>query len=279
MMNLNLEPYFENANTKYYNPKYIITILENILEKKICDIEDEINNAKIVVSEEQIKEYFEKKLEEENPELKKRIEKRELDYEKSKKKKKNDSDNEEISFRTYKPLTDKEIEELSQKFADDIAIERYQFEPYTLEYFNKYLNIVRSKAILLLSIIEKIGNKESLSIKHLMKELDIQLDKNGNISKEDIIRLITPTIYNIIEIEEKVNKANDLSTYLTFKMSIDSLYRNGFDEREIYPTKLLQEKNLYYAYIKGNVPLSDNQIAKLKAEQRKSMKEIAKIFK
>ncbi len=75
-----------------------------------------------------------------------------------------------------------------------------------------------------------------------------------------------------------VTKANDLSTYLTFKTSKHSLYRNGFTEQEIYPTESLQIKNLYYDYIKGNVPLSNNQRAELEAQQERSMKMIAKLL-
>ena len=181
MDELNFEHYFENKDIKYYDSKYIITVLENILGGCLDDIKNKIKNTQIVVNEEQIREYLEKKFEEEDLELKKRVE---------------------------KPKT-----------------------------------------------------RES-------KEL----------TKEDIIRLITPTIYNISYLGETVTKANDLSTYLTFKMSKHSLLKNDLSERDIYPTKSLQIKDLYYDYIKGNVPLSDNQRTKLKEEQNKIMKNFLKII-
>lgn len=155
---------------------------------------------------------------------------------------------------------------------------RYYFEPYTLKYFHIYSTIVRKKANTLLDIIEKIGNRESISINDLLLELDVNLDSNGNISKDDIIRLITPTVYNINELLEKITKANDLSTYLTFKMSKNTLYRDGWSESEVYPTESLQIKNLCYDHIKGNVPLSNNQRVELEEQQRIGMKKISKMM-
>lgn len=147
MKNLNFEPYFDSTDTQYYESKYIITILENILENRLDDIKNEINNTQIVVSKEQIKEYLKKTFEQENPELKKRIE--------SPRPKKNTNIGE---------WTDEDIKSSLQKFVDAISANRYCFEPYTLEYFQRYSNIVRKKALLLVSIIEKIGNKDCMSI-------------------------------------------------------------------------------------------------------------------
>ena len=45
MAKLNFESYFESIDTQYCDSKYIITILENILEKKLDDIKNEINNC------------------------------------------------------------------------------------------------------------------------------------------------------------------------------------------------------------------------------------------
>lgn len=261
MTNLNFETYFESTNNQYYDSKYIITILENILGNKLDDIRNEINNTRVIVFNEQIIEYLERKFEEENPELKKRIEKPKVKRNKN-----------------IVEWTEEDIEASSQEFIDNISASRYCFEPYTLEYFKRYSNIVRNKALLLLTIIEKIGNKDSMSIQDLILELDIQLDETGNISRNDIIRLITPTVYNISELNEKVIKANDLTTYLTFKISKHSLRRDGLSESEIYPNQSLQIKDLYYDYIKGNVPLSNNQRTDLKQQQKNVMKKFAKML-
>ena len=74
MTNLDFEQYFKDVDTKYYEPKYIITILENVLGNKLAAVRNEINNTQIIVSKRQIIEYLEKKFAEENPELKKRVE-------------------------------------------------------------------------------------------------------------------------------------------------------------------------------------------------------------
>lgn len=79
--------------------------------------------------------------------------------------------------------TKQDIENSSQEFVDDISVARYCFEPYTLEYFNRYTAIVRNKVNILLSLIEKIGNKDIQPIQELLTELDIVLDENGNVLK------------------------------------------------------------------------------------------------
>ena len=47
MVDLNFEPYFKNTDIQYYDSKYIITILENILGKKLDYIKKEIKNNTI----------------------------------------------------------------------------------------------------------------------------------------------------------------------------------------------------------------------------------------
>ncbi len=248
--NLNFDSYFENTSYQYHDAKFMITILESIFDTKFEDIKKAIDNTQIVVTKEQIIKFLDKKFEEEDSELKKRVE-------------------------TPKPkrpqnlikLTIEDIEARTKEFCDELSARRYYSEPYSLEYFITHSNIVRNKILLLLSVIEKIGNKDTKSIQDLLTDLDIQLDANGNILEEDIIRLIAPTIYNIGKLNEKVAKANDLSTYLTFKMSKDDLYKDGWLEGEIYPSTSLQMKDLYYCHMKDYVPLSSSQRVKLREEQ------------
>ena len=261
MKNLNFDFYFDNVDSKYYDSKYIITVLENILGSKFGDIKNAVSSAQVVVTKEQVKEFLRKRFEEDDSELKKRIEnfkpKRSMDL---------------------AEWTDEDIKESSKEFFDDIRAVRYCFEPYALEYFNRYTTILRNKTLLLLNVIEKIGNRDTISIYDLITELDIQLDENDNISKEDIIRLITPTVYNIGELNEKVSKANDLSTYLNFKVSKNSLYRDDLFENQIYPSLSLQIKDLAYDHVKGYVPLSSTQRIELKQKYNKNMKKCAKML-
>lgn len=255
MTRLNFDHYFENTDIEYYDSKYLITILENILGNNIVNIKNRVNDIKISVTAEQIKTFLEETFEEKDPELKRKIE--------SPKPKRSGN---------IGKWTEQDIEDFSQEIVDRLSARRYCFEPYTLEYFNKYSAIIRNKALLLLSIIEKIGNKEHTTILDLLSEFDIQLDQNGNISKEDIIRLITPTIHNINELNEMVHTANDLSTYLTFSISKHSLYKDGINEVDIYPTNSIQINDLSNDYIQGNISLSNKQREKLKQEKIKNLK-------
>lgn len=261
MSNINFETYFSESENEYYDSKIITNILENILGKSINEIKKDVNDNQIVVTREKIEKYLEQKFIEEDPELKKRIE----------------SPSPKRS-RNIAEWTKQDIENSSQEFVDDLSVARYCFEPYTLEYFNRYTAIVRNKVNILLSLIEKIGNKEIQPIQELLTELDIVLDENGNVLKSDIVRLITPTIYNINCLNEKLAKANDLSTYLTFKMSKHSLYRDGFSEGEVYPSQSIQINSLQYDYIQGNVRLSENQRKTLEEERSKSLKKSAEFI-
>mgnify|MGYP003291241839 CR=1 FL=1 len=263
MTKINLEKYFENTEIKHYDSKILITILEDILGKDIDTVKIELDELRIVVSAEQIVEYLNNKFEDEEPEVKARLE----------------------NPKPSKPLSDKiefnkilieDIEESKQGFADRLTAARYGFDSYTLNYFNKYSNIVRNKAKKILGIIEKIANKDYSTIADLIIEYDIQLDENGNISKEDIIRLIPPFVHNYNSLVEKVNAANNLETYLTFKLSKHSLYRGGWSEGELYPTSSIQSKSLYYDDMKGNIPLSRNQRKTLQEEQSKANKKFIK---
>lgn len=261
MANINFESYFNESENKYYDSKVIINILEDILGKPFETIKKDVNDNQIVVTREQIEKYLEQKFIEEDPELKKRIE--------SPRPKRS---------RNIAEWTKQDIDNSSQEFVDNLSVARYYFEPYTLEYFNRYTAIIRNKINVLLNLIEKIGNKDIKTIQEWLTELDIVLDENGNVLKSDIVRLITPTVYNINDLDEKLSKANDLSTYLTFKMSKHSLYKDGFSEGEVYPSQSIQIKSTYYDYIQGNVRLSERQRNELEEEESKSRKKLVKIL-
>ena len=259
MRKYNYSKYFDGEDIKYYEPKIIITILEDILGKDLSTIKSDIEQLKINVDRKQIEDFLYKRFEEEEPEVKARLE-----NPKSRKR----SDN-------IVEWTQQDIEESSQRFGDELTAARYRFDSYTLDYFHKYSSVVRNKSKKILDIIEKIVNKDS-TVVDLLIELDIQLDENGNITKEDIIRLISPFIHNYNQLVEKVNNANNLETYLTFKLSKHSLYRDGWSEGELYPTSSNQVKDLYRDYLPGNISLSINQKEILRAQRRTSMKKLVK---
>lgn len=261
MTNIDFENYFKTNEDEYYDSKIIITILEDIMRKPINEIRQDVNNQQITVTSRQIKDYLEKKFAEEEPELKERINK-----------------TRNRRSRGMANFDKQNIQDLeSQEFNDNIGALKYRFEPYTLEYFDKYTTIMRNKVNLLLDIISKISTKDTESIQETLTDLDIILDENGDILKEDIIRLIIPTIYNMDELCGKVEQGNDLSTYLVYKMSKPALARDDISESELYPPKAIQIKSLMDEY-RGNIPLSNHQKSKLKRRLAKSMKRTAEML-
>ena len=79
-------------------------------------------------------------------------------------------------------------------------------------------------------------------------------------------------------LEEKVEKANDLSTYLTFKESKHTLLKDGWSESEIYPASSLQIQSEMNDWRDDNVKLSNNQKKILQKSQEKNRKIVADIL-
>ena len=248
-------------DNEYYDSKLVISILEQELSQGLEQIKSGVSNAVVKVTEEDIKKFLDEKFSEEDPELKERIE-----------------NPKPRSEKRVIEWTKEDIKEDTQRFVDELSANRYCFNSYTLEYFKRYTTIVRNKALQLINIIESIGTKQADNIKGLLGELDINLDESGNIKVVDIDRLVTPTIQNIEDLNEKISIANNLETYLTFKISRESLLREGIMENEIYPSTSIIIKGLYGGRRKGNVPISDDQEKELYKEFKKSSKEFAKIL-
>ena len=228
--------------SNYSKPEYLKTILEDTLDTKLEELKKEVIQSEVVVTEDEIRNFLTKTLEEENPELKVRIESPKV-----------------IRNKKMGEWKKSDFNEMATEVFDKLSYRRYEFDSYTLDYFKKYVEILKNKAILLLDIIDGISTHNYENISDNLIDLDIQLDKNGNILHDDIKRLINPTISNIKELREYVLKANTLTTYLTFKMTKESLEHNWVDENYIYPTVNLQEKSIYDNYFKGNVALSSRQ--------------------
>lgn len=226
MKKINFDNYFINSESKFYDAKMIVSILEVILGKPINIIKKDIDDAQIVVTEEQIRNYLAKKC-----------------------------------------ILEKKIQQQYGK--EGVNLAKYHFVPFTLEYFKKYTSIVRNKLTKLINIISKIGARDISSIQDELIDLGVILNEYGNISKDDIIRLIEPTVYNYHDLEEKVKQANNLDTYITFKKSKHSLMWHGISEEDIYPFQSLQIKNLYHSNIAGCVKLSENQQKELCEEKNK----------
>lgn len=151
---------------------------------------------------------------------------------------------------------------------------KYQYGSYALECFKKYIDILKEKSLSLFEIVNKIQNialgkindeGEINKIISLLSEYDIKILENGNIYYQDLIRLLTPLVENVLELKEKVDSVNSLETYLSFKISKHSLYKDGFTEDDIYPKRALQVK-AYEFDTKWYIRLSHKQREALNKE-------------
>lgn len=245
-----LTTYFEHffgIEDKYYNPSSIIFFLEKVLGKSFDEIKESVDSFKIVVSSEEIECFLKQKLVEDDPLLKKRID-------------------------SYSKFDNRALDDIlgaSLEFNDRISYSKYCFEPFSLEYFETYTTILRKKLFVLLNIIEGIANK---SFPDELSDLDIVLDEDGRILNSDMVRLVTPTVYNYNDLCNKVLMANTLSTYLTLKMKKNSFESMGISLEDLYPTESLQIQNFDNDNLNGNVKLSKNQRDLLSKKNNCSLK-------
>lgn len=198
-------------------------------------MKEELPNLKINVDKNQITQFLEQQLQEKDREL----------YQK-------------INSCSYNP-DDMEL------IVDNLKLEKYTFEPYSLEYFKRNVMIYREKSLRLFYLITDIINskkKDFLANSSLIDQLnryDIKVDSSGNIYYSDIDRLVNPFVYNLDNMLEKLEEANSLNTYLNFHISKESIYEYGMDEDELYPDERLQ-LNEISDNEDGFIPLSDKQI-------------------
>ena len=243
----------------YCNANKIIEILQNRLELDYDLLIKSINDANIYLKERDIKNFLDRKFFEENPEAKK-----ELD---------------QLNYNLSTGIKEC-IESGSKRYELYLNFRKYQFEPYTLEYFENYIGVLKNKCNNIIRIIDGIIDKTLP--KYILEDLDISLNDNGCILKNDINRLVEPLIYNYKELMEMVVKANDLKTYLNFKMSLDNVYKSGSSEDELYPLEELQNslfeingEDGYIPYTKKQKKLirkKENDIIKLMCDDFKNLK-------
>ena len=121
----NFSKYFDKKGQKYYDPKIMITILSDILGKNIDELKRDLANFKVTVTREQIIQYLERKFEEENPDVKERIE----------------SKNYQNLSNNLTDWPDVDVALYLQKSEDRGIASKYAFSPHLFNYFNKYSNI------------------------------------------------------------------------------------------------------------------------------------------
>lgn len=257
MAELDLEEYFEKDDKEYYDAGYLVSVLEDIIGSDIENIKADVNRQGVYVTKDKITKYLDEQFVKNDEKLKRRLE---------------NKNNRDINMSNWNK---EDMNSSVQQLMDEIAAEKYSFNPQSLEYFNTYVNILKNKLLSLLDLISKIGRKDFTTVQDLVASLDINFDGQGNISKDDIIRLLKPTIYNFNEFNEMISKANNLSTYLNFKL-FDST-KGIVSEDDLYPTEELQVMSLNYED-EGSIPLSLEQVKRLeRREKRKHKKHVKTI--
>ena len=191
----------------YKDPNELLVILNNTLKKRNIEmtmgfIVGMIKSADIFLTEEEIKNYLEKKKDE------------------------------KFIVKDYSNMN------YGERLLYILDLRKYEYVPYTYKYYKKTINILKKKCLMFVRLIESITNKD-VPNEELIK-YDISIDKNGNILSTDIKRIVEPFVYNLYLLITKLNEANELDTYLKNKIDLDYIYRNGADEDDYYPTSELQ---------------------------------------
>ena len=215
-------------NGYYLEPFLIKRIIVDKIGMSFVELKRFIEKCEITISADEIIEYMNKK--------------RKGKYSQSELQNKTNDKISQVSL-----LEDVNAEKKSQDFVNELVTYKYKFEPYTLEYFKKYVAILRIKCLSLLKLLEYLDKRKSIEISkdewQFVLDFDIHINEEGNVYWEDINRLSEEIAYNIMNLYEQVKKGNDLSTYLNFKASKEKLYKDGIFESEIYSRKDIQLKD------------------------------------
>lgn len=249
--------YYEYGEDGYFIKPYIIRMML-FDELKLANVEDFLKGAEITITEEEVKEFLDEKFEEENPELKRRME----------------APRTISSIMNLCKIPIQEIKSSAERFKDEMSAGRYHFEQYSLQYFKTYTFILREKCQTLLSVLNDIENSKSEELseeaKQRILDLDFHINEEGNIYFKDAERLADAIIYNIKDLRKKLQAGNNPETYLTFKESRHNLMKDDVWESDIYPSRKIQIKDRIYAYKPEFIALSEAQQTQIQKEELKN---------
>lgn len=210
-------------------------------ELKLPKIEEFVNGASITITEAEIEEFLNEKMDEEQPGLK-------------------------AMYEMEMKITDGEVdkEKRWEAMKSLNGSPRYYFEPYSLQYFKIYTSRLRGKLQSLFSVLNDIEKCEELSeeSKSRLKDLDFHINSKGNLYFKDAERLADAIIYNVNDLRRIVQAGNNPETYLVFKKPDCRLGDN-----EIYPSEKIQIKDRYYARMSEFIALSEDQQTQVQKEE------------
>ncbi len=221
----------DNREDEYFiEPDIIKMILFDAL--KLSDIEEFINKVDITITEDEIKTFLNKKMIEENPNLKQ-----------------------------------KEMEDIATAYK--YYFEPYSLQ-YFKKYTSILKKKCQSLLSVLNDINKGKSEKLSDAEEQRLLDLDFHIDSEGNINFKDAERLLDAIIYNVKDLSEKIALGNNPETYLTFKESKHKLGKDDVWENEIYPSSKIQIKDRYYAHMPEFIALSEAQFDEIRNNDLKN---------
>jgi len=244
---------------RYYDTSYLQLYIEGKIGKSIEEIEDDIRNAHIYVSEDRIKAYLNQLFIKNDEEL------------------------------FWKILNNES--EAKELYFDRMDSEQYTYDPAQTNYYNDYLSVLRTKLITMLEIIKGITVRNHEGIEEYLKELDIKLSKRnkelkkkgkedylaGRILGSDVLRLVKPFIFLYKDLMQMTEEANDLESYYLWDRS------DHIKVGKTAPESILQASDEYSErygeYIQGFIPYTKKQKAKQKRLKNKATNEVIKTIK
>lgn len=119
-----------NDDGNFIQPHVIRMMLFD--ELKLPNVEEFVKEANITITEDEIKEFLSKKMDEEQPGLKQKLEE-EMKTSST------------ITFTSDEKENQRKIDASVRKMKDMRTASRYYFEPYSLQYFKTYTSILKEK--------------------------------------------------------------------------------------------------------------------------------------
>ena len=246
-MDLRREMYGEDAC--YIDPVVIKMSVVHDLKFMMTydDLKKFIKEATVKLKDSDIKKYLTDKMDKEHPGLRKRL---------------NDERNYSINDKSH-----------IEKVNDQKIAAAYYYDPYSLNYFKKYILILKQKLIELCNLIDDLNqleNEEAYNrVKKKLHQLDMRINYKNELYYIDAIRIEEAFVYNFNDFYKKVVIANNLETYYKFKLTKAKVLKECVFESNLYPKKELQIKDLKYLHDKQFISLSAEQEKKLIEEEKK----------
>ncbi len=244
---------------EFYDVEELLNeINRNELNISFNEIYEYFINAKVTLTEEEIKNFLLEKAKEANIDM----------SEKPRKKRINNA-------------SEIDIEEFVEEFKNKLIKSKYILNDYDLIYFKRYVEILKIKSIKFCSLIKLILNKQPIEeMKKILPDFENAIImKEGKINGDSISRLKEVILRNYVEIKKKINKANSLNTYLKTVINLELLHKDGWTEMDLYPSSRLQNTTiLFECEDKSCLAFSPKQIESLKIKANDNFMYFVKNF-